>query len=383
TIFVRQPVTYTVTRPSAAGEIAIALKGRQPPPTTATPGQRRPRPLFGGATGTDQVAIDAAELTYEKEHNIVIARGDVTITRGVIVMRADEVRYDRTTGIVDATGRVVMTDPDSTIRGDRARIDLNDESGWMERGGADFERSGYSLTFGKLQKMLGPTYHIEDGVFSTCRCGGLERPSWSVAGRTTDVKLNGIGLVRGATFRVRDVPILWFPILTFPALTDRATGFLMPRVSYSARRGFQYEQPFYWDISKSQDATVALDVETKARIGLLGEYRYMLTREARGSFAGGYWNEAIRKPGADENTTGTQNPPENRWLVLGRANQPLGGNTGLYLDAFAVSDNTLLREIRNFSSTLDTGLRLTTARLTKTRLGVIDTWDGGLAGAEA
>ena len=53
------------------------------------------------------------------------------------------------------------------------------------------------------------------------------------------------------------------------------------------------------------------------------------------------------------------------------------------MDAFAVSDDTLLREIRNFSSTLDTGLRLVSARLTKTRLGVIDTWSGGLMQAES
>ena len=31
-IFVRQPVTYTVTPPSPSGEVAVALKGRQPPP---------------------------------------------------------------------------------------------------------------------------------------------------------------------------------------------------------------------------------------------------------------------------------------------------------------------------------------------------------------
>ena len=106
--------------------------------------------------------------------------------------------------------------------------------------------------------------------------------------------------MRGATFRVMDVPVLWFPILSFPALSDRATGFLMPRFGYSARRGFQFEQPFFWNISKSQDATVAVDVETAARIGLLGEYRYMLSDEARGSFAGGYWNESIRTSKADE-----------------------------------------------------------------------------------
>ena len=71
---------------------------------------------------------------------------------------------------------------------------------------------------------MGPRYHIEDGVFTTCHCGGIETPSWSLGGKTTDVELNGIGWVHGATFRVMDVPVLWFPILSFPALIRPGDG---------------------------------------------------------------------------------------------------------------------------------------------------------------
>src|SRR4029450_8968713 len=60
-----------------------------------------------------------------------------------------------------------------------------------------------------------------------------------------------------------------------------------------------------------------------------------------------------------------------------------GGVRQDYMDGFAVSDDTLLREIHNFSSTLDTGLRMRSARLTKTRAGAIQTWNRGFAQAEA
>src|SRR5262249_58068839 len=100
---------------------------------------------------------------------------------------------------------------------------------------------------------------------------------WSIAGDRTNVKLNGIGVVRNATLRVKDVPVLWFPILPFSTLTDRATGFLMPQVAYSKRRGFVYQQPFFWNISKSQDATVALDVQTSSPIPILRHHPYLLS----------------------------------------------------------------------------------------------------------
>jgi hypothetical protein len=378
-VFVRQPLTYTVTRPSAAGEIVLALRGRP------APARRPARGTAPAPAHEDEVAIDAEELTYDQDHDTMVARGGVTITRGAVTLRADEVRYDRKTGIADATGNVVLTDPESTLEGSAAHIDLNDESGWMEPASADFSTSGYSLVSGRVEKGIGPRYRIDDGIFSTCRCGGLEKPSWSVGGRRTDVELNGIGVVRGATFRVKDVPVLWFPILAFPALSDRASGFLLPRVGYSNRRGFVYQQPFFWNISKSQDATIATDVETSARLGVLGEYRYALSRTARGVFAGGYWNESIRSPSADQVLTSSTPPAEtpiNRWLTVGRAVQPVGDRRELYLDAFAVSDDTLLKEIHSFSSTLNTDLRLRSARLTRTRAGFMQTWTRGLAQAE-
>jgi LPS-assembly protein len=377
-VFIRQPVTYTVSRPTAAGEIVIAIRGRPVP----TPGQARAQ------TGTekDQVQIDAEQLHYDQDTDTMIARGGVTITRGAVILRADEVRYDRKNGIAEATGNVVVTDPETTIEGSAGHINLNDESGWMEDADADFAKSGYTLRSRRLEKGIGPRYCIDEGIFTTCRCGGLDKPSWGVGGKRTDIKLNGIGVVRGATFRVKDVPVFWFPLLAFPALNERSSGFLMPQFGYSQRRGFQYVQPYYWNISKSQDATVALDVQTSARIGLLGEYRYALSKTAHGAFAGGYWNESIRSSSADlvlSSSGPVETPPINRWLTLGHAVQPLDDRRLLYLNAFAVSDDTLLREIHNFSGMLGTDLRLSSTRFTRTRAGFLQTWSGGLAQAEA
>src|SRR5262249_378208 len=155
--------------PSASGEVAVALKGLQPPPGTPVGrhGRRGAAPAPGTAPPAE-VNIDAAELTYDKEHNVVIARGDVTITRGVLTLRADEVHYDRTTSIADANGRVVLTDPDTTLMGEVAHIDMANETGWMEPGGAEFSATGYALRSTRLEKQLGPRYHITNGIFTTC-----------------------------------------------------------------------------------------------------------------------------------------------------------------------------------------------------------------------
>lgn len=392
-VFVRQPVSYTVARPTSLGEIAISLRARKPTTPVKTPhvpGRRTtPAPTQAkapsGGPDSGEVSVDAESLNYDQQTDVLTARGDVTLTRGGVTLRADEVEYNRTTQLAQARGNVVIVDPDGTITGDRGELNLEDETGWIDDATADMTASSYTLKAGKLTKQGGPAYKVDGGIFTTCRCGGIEKPSWSISSRETDVKLGGLGVAHGAQFRIADVPILWLPVLPFPANTERQTGFLMPRVSYSNRRGFQYEQPFFWAIDKSSDATVALDVETKQRIGLVGEYRYMLSREARGNFTVAYYNEAIRgtTEGVFSPTGGPVDTPENRFAVIGRHVQPFYYGSQFYFDVFAVSDDLFLREINNFSNTVEGDLAIRSTRLTRSRTGVIKTWTGGMAQADA
>jgi LPS-assembly protein len=379
TVFVRQPVVYAVTRPSAIGEVRIELRGRT---RQFVAGEE------AGPARTDEVrevAIDAETLSYDRQVNTLTARGGVTVTHGDTTLTADEVIYDRTHGTLEASGTVVLTDPEAQLEGDFVHLHVDDESGWVEQGTVQLRAGSYIVTGGRLEKHGGPRYSVADGIFTTCRCGGLERPSWSIAGRETDVTLQGAGVVRGMTLRVKDVPVLYVPYLVFPANTERQSGFLFPRFGVSNARGFQYEQPFYWAIDKSRDATVVLDVETSARIGLVAEYRYVLSRRTHGQFTAAYYNEEIG--GAPIGTPADPEPPDvpvNRWAIAGRHTQSTQRDTTLYLDAFAVSDDQFLRDINNitFSDDSQRDLALRTTRYTTTRGGVARTWRAGWADLE-
>jgi LPS-assembly protein len=384
TVFVRQPVTYSVSRPSGIGEVRIELRGktRELVAKTGPLGkvrQERPPPQ-----GEGEVAVDAETLSYDQQTNTLIAHGGVTLTRGDTTLTADEVVYDRTHGIAEARGHVVVTDPQATAEGDSARLDMDTESGWVDGATIDFRPSEYQVRGGHIEKLGGPRYSVANGVFTTCRCGGLEKPSWSIAGAQTDVKLQGFGVVHGATFRVKDVPVLWVPYLVFPANTTRQTGLLIPRVGYSNRRGFQYEQPFYWAINKSSDATVAVDIQSEARLGMLGEYRYMLSRDTRGAFSGSYYSEQIR--GSTKGTLGPHGEPadipENRFGFAGYHRQPFYGKSKLYLDLFAVSDDLFLREINSFAFSNQQDLAVRSTRFTTSRVGVARGWADGLVAGE-
>src|SRR5581483_11426567 len=97
-VFVRQPVTYTVATPSALGEVRIELHSKTRPLTITgvTPRVAAPK-----KTGEREVAVDAESLNYDQETNTLTARGGVTLTRGDTTLTADEVVYDKTNGIAE------------------------------------------------------------------------------------------------------------------------------------------------------------------------------------------------------------------------------------------------------------------------------------------
>ncbi len=172
-----------------------------------------------------------------------------------------------------------------------------------------------------------------------------------------------------------------------PVRNESQSGFLFPRFGISNRRGFQYAQPFLWDIDKSQDLTVTLDIETSARIGLLADYRYILSPEAGGRLSVSYFNEHIRgdreQDIVDPEELADPPGPENRGSVIGHHRQPGPWGSDLYARPFLVSDSLFLREMNTLTYVPGRALNLTTLRYTTSEIGGLKRLDNGFLKAEA
>jgi LPS-assembly protein len=328
----------------------------------------------------EKISVTANEISYEQKTNNLIARGNVVITNGTTEIQADEVRVNRTTNEADAQGNVRITDPQGTVTADTVHLNLDEETGWLTDAEIHSRRFGYSLWGRRVEKGLGQSYHIENGQFTTCHCTEGP-PSWSISGKQLDVTLGGYGRLTGGTFKVLDVPTISIPHGIFPVQRERETGFLLPRFGFSNLRGFQTLLPYYWAINKNQDATVALDIETSARAGATGEYRYALSREAQGILEVSYFNESFR--GAPTSSSPFEpTTPENRWNVTGQQDQPFLGTSRLYDDVFLVSDDLYLRDIDTYAFEHSRMVATRTLPFTESRAGLIQLWDRAALKAE-
>ena len=334
--------------------------------------------LIQGAAVSAQepVVVNADTLNYEEDGETVSAQGDVVVTKGKTTLTADTVTVSRTKNELKARGNVVLQDPQGTIQAEALRLELTDETGEIENGTIRIPSHQYTITGRKLQKSYGQTYHIEDGTVTTCECESGEAADWSLDANEFDVTLGGTGKLRGGLFRVRDIPLLYVPYGVIPVRKERQSGALAPRYSFSSKRGFQWEQPFYWAMSKSQDLTLTADIETSSRVGFLGEYRYAPSERVEGEFSASYFNEQIRGPAS---TTS----PINRWSVTGAHRQRLPADMELYSDLFFVSDDFFLRELNvSFHPGLE-DRQLRSRRFTDSRVGGVKTWKNAQVRSEA
>ena len=224
--------------------------------------------------------LEADELTYDQQLNQYIARGNVRISKGDKKLTADYIRYNHQTRHAWASGNVVLTVGEDILSGSRLDIDLEKQVGWIENAVLFMKENNFHITADKIEKTGEETYRIGRATLTTC---DGPSPSWKISGRDLKIKENGSGSAKHVVLKARKVPVLYSPYFYYPARKDRQTGLLMPEFGESGRLGYFYNQPFFWAISESADATFYAKYMSNRGIKPGAEFRYLLSERSRGT----------------------------------------------------------------------------------------------------
>lgn len=117
------------------------------------------------------------------------------------------------------------------------------------------------------------TTYLYEMTYTTCDPGDRE---WHF--EAGEMKLNhasGFGTGKHMTLRLKDIPVFYFPYLSFPIDDRRKTGLLYPMVGESTRHGTEFELPWYWNIAPQADATITPHYMSRRGMKLDTEWRYM------------------------------------------------------------------------------------------------------------
>jgi len=265
----------------------------------AAPGWAQPGGVSVRAGGEEATVVADQIQQVGGATDLLIAVGNVEITRGQTRLLADRVELNRDTGQAVAQGKVVFYDGPDRLVGERIDYNLRTGTGVVYQGSA-VTAPYYHLSAERMDRVGDSIYEVHRGVFTTCEG---DDPSWSFHFGSGTADLDDVVYGRDASFWLKGVPVLpWLPIFAAALRRERQSGFLFPEFGQSSRKGFFSRVPYFWAIDDSQDLTVSLDAYSRRGFGLEGDYRYVLSREHRGELAVFGVNEAFRDdPRLEEN----------------------------------------------------------------------------------
>ena len=331
-----------------------------------------------------------SDLLGEKEKTAGKPAEAVTETKTMTKIRADWVAYDVQLGKVRARGKLQIVIGPDQLEAESGSIDLKEATGVFEN--ATIVRQYKDMHFqGRVIEKTGDlTYHIEDGWIVTCKLQKGETPPWSFGAADAEITDGGYAFLKHATFRIKDVPVLYTPVLLLPAKRTRQTGFLFPSIYMSSRDGFSLETPFFINLSPSADITLFPRYLTER--GFMGgaEFRYVVDEHSKGVFMGNYlYDDKLSDLSEGEYYQDGQYSHTNsdRYWLRGKTDQNFG-EWITRLDLDVVSDRDYLREFNSgstgissnqskFLGTFGRGFQEKTDKYRKNTVGFLRSWDSG------
>ena len=236
----------------------------------------------------EPVRIQANEVSYDHKEEVYTAEGKVEIFQGDRKLSADRVTLSGKSNEVEATGNVILVQGEDVLRSERMKINLDTSLGIIVRGTLFLKKQHFYLRGEEIERIGEETFRIRKGSLTTC---DGDWPAWRFTSREVVVTLEEYASIYGAKFEIKNVPVLYSPYLIFPVKTQRQSGFLIPRLTYSNLSGVEFNTAYYWAIAKNMDATVYLDLTSKKGIGEGLEYRYVRKEDSSGKFYGYHLRE--------------------------------------------------------------------------------------------
>ena len=225
------------------------------------------------------VDIGADQLIYDRDEELFQAHGNVEVVRGDFSLKSDHAQLKMTTNEMVAWGNVLLREGENVVECERLEVNLDTRLGKIYQAKLFLKDQNFHVTGKEAEKLGENQYRIREGSFTTC---DAKRPPWKFTVKELDVTLTGEGIAKGPVFYLENFPILYLPVAIFPINQERETGFLLPEVGYSNRYGFEFNNAFFWAISKNMDATLYFGRpgDRGFKEGL--EYRYAFTKETKG-----------------------------------------------------------------------------------------------------
>ena len=218
-----------------------------------------------------------------RKGDVAIADGDVDIHYGETRLRSDHVEYNLKTEEAVATGHVILDYGGEHLEATEAHYNVSTGHGLFHNvhGTFKIERQPNPevlLTDNPLyfeaksvERFAGDLYLVHGAWITVCEPSS---PKWQFFATDATIRLDKTIALVNANFRLLRVPLIWLPYATAPAgRRVRQTGFLIPDIGQSSRKGFILGDAFYFAPVSWMDATAGLQFMSRRGYMERGSFR--------------------------------------------------------------------------------------------------------------
>ena len=233
------------------------------------------------APAADQVDFSADRVVYDSAANLLTAEGRVRMARDGNYLAADRVIWSRETGEVRASGNVVVINPEGDrLVGETVLLTDSLRDGSIQNLLVVLESGGRIAAARGTRS--GDITTLENAIYSPCpvtRPSGCPRnPSWSItAARLIYDPASDQVRFQGGRLQLFGIDLPLLPIFSIGTGGGGtgATGFLVPDISISSRKGFELAVPYHLRIAPNRDATITPHFYTGVNPAIEGRYRHL------------------------------------------------------------------------------------------------------------
>ena len=213
------------------------------------------------ASAPAQTALPPASLVADNifisPERDLIAEGNVEAFYGNTQLQARRIAFNQETGRLRIDGPIRINDGTSTmILANSAEMDNELRNGILRGAYMIFDQQ-VQLASLQMNRVEGRYTQLYKSTLTSCDvCEEGRAPIWAIrAQRITHDNQEKQLYLESAQLRLFDVPVFYFPALRFPDPTlDRATGFLVPRLSSSTNFGIGVKVPYFIKMGDHRDA---------------------------------------------------------------------------------------------------------------------------------
>jgi LPS-assembly protein len=250
------------------------------------PAKIPPRP----ATSLEESIATLEADTQSQVGKIYHAHGHVDIRYENTRLRADDVEGNDETRVITASGHVQLDYMTQHIEASDARYELRTGRGTFHNARVTFavqRRPTPTLLISpnplyfeaeEVERLNDHTYRLHEAWLTVC---DPNRPKWKFYAPEATVELQKSVHLENGNFRFLSVPVLYLPYATFPAEKRRNSGFDIPDIGDSSRKGFVFGDSIYWSPLDWMDATLGAAIYSKRGWSQNAEIRMRPWEDAR------------------------------------------------------------------------------------------------------